>query len=284
MKLHRGGFWRNWSNIVGAAAILVAVVVSIFAYDIARQSPFELSGERLAPPSAIHWFGTDDLQRDYFSRTLLGLRTSLVVGVAAAFTAALIGVLVGCSAGFLGGWWDDVLMRVTEVFFVMPRFFLCLIVLALFGPGIEKIILVIGVLSWPGTARLVRALTLALREREYVIAAVSLGATPVRLLGRHILPNTLGPVIVCATFEVSHAILLESSLSFLGLGDPERVSLGSLLEKGRPFLMTHWWIGLSPGLFIFWVVAAFNVLGDGLADLANPRLKHRGQGGSGRRR
>jgi peptide/nickel transport system permease protein len=276
IKLGKNSILKNQAAVIATAAILLAVLFGFVLPAVGVQDPFLLSTTtELTPPSFTHLFGTDDLRRDYFSRTLHGLGTSLTVGVLAALTSASIGVVVGALAGFFGGRLDNVLMRVTEIFFVMPRFFLALVVLALFGPGLWKITLVIGILSWPGTARLVRALTLALREREYVVAAIALGASPQRVLLRHILPNTLGPIIVSASFEVSHAILLESSLSFLGLGDPQVLSLGGLMERGRPYLMSHWWIGLFPGILIFWIIAAFNMLGDALADFANPRMKER---------
>lgn len=267
--------FRNRRVMIAFGSIAITLIVAFVTPLLGILDPYTLAGTRLSPPSIEHPLGTDDLQRDYMSRNVFGLRTSLIVGVVAAATATFIGVVVGCLAGFFGGWVDTVLMRSAELFFVIPRFFLCLVILAMFGSGIDKVIIVIGITSWPGTARLVRALVISLKEREYVVSAVALGASPQRVLLRHILPNVLGPIFVTATFEVSHGILLESSLSFLGLGDPQILSLGGLMEQSRPYLLNYWWIGIVPGMMIFWIVATFNALGDSLADFANPRMKAR---------
>lgn len=229
----------------------------------------------LAPPGRAHLFGTDDLGRDIWTGVLHGARVSLLVGVLAAATSALIGVLVGSVAGFYGGRLGDVLMRATEFFLVIPTFLLALVLVAVSRPSIWNIIFTLGILGWPSTARLARAEFLSLREREFVMAARAMGVYPVRILFRHILPNAAPPLIVNSSLGVATAILVEAGLSFLGLGDPNLFSWGLMLRNSREFLRMAWWMPTFPGLAIFVTVLSLNLVGDGLNDALNPRLRQR---------
>ena len=219
--------------------------------------------------------GTDDLGRDMLSRFLYGARVSLTVGALAAATSCTIGICVGATAGYFGGWIDQSLMRGAEFVEVIPRFFLALLVVALFGASVLVIIGVIGLLSWPQIARLTRGEFLTLREREYVVAARAIGVGDAALIFGEILPNAAPPLIVMATLQVSMAILLEAGLSFLGLGDPTRPTWGLMLNNAQPFIRTAWWMAFFPGAGIFVTVAALNLVGDGFSDVLNPRLRGR---------
>ena len=215
--------------------------------------------------------GTDNLGRDVLSRVLTGARTSLFVGFSAAAASTLLGVIVGTLSGFFGGRIDNLLMRITELFQVIPRFFLALLTVALFGANIWNIILAIGVLSWPVTARLVRSEFLSQRKRYFVDAARMQGASSWNLIFVEILPNVSGVIIVNSTLMVAQAMLLEAGLSYLGVGDPTTVSWGVMLFQAQMFLNKAWWMSAFPGLGIFLSVLALNLVGDGLNDVLNPR-------------
>lgn len=272
----RRGFWPRFLAqpvaVVGLVILLALLLIALSAGLIAPTSPFALSEEVLLPPSSTHWLGTDDLGRDLFSEVVYGTRVALLVGFGSVLIATVIGVLIGAVAGYVGGWIDDVLMRVTELFQVMPRFFLALIVVALLGSSIWLVVLLLGLTYWTGTARLTRAQVLALRRREYVLAARSLGMRERRILWREILPNALPPVITQAALHVGGAILIEAGLAFLGLGDPNVVSWGGLLNDAQKFVRTAWWLSLFPGLAITLTVLALNVATDGLNEAWNRRL------------
>jgi peptide/nickel transport system permease protein len=273
------GLWsryrRNRGAVAGLLVVLVLIAAAVGADQLTPHDPTSLVGPALQPPGGAHLLGTDSLGRDVLSGVLHGARVSLAVGLLAAAASAVIGVLVGALSGFAGGPVDAVLMRITELFQVLPRFFLALLVVALAGPGIERIIVVIGVLSWPAMARLVRAEFLSLREREFVDAARALGVSPAAIVARRILPNALPPVIVAASVDVAQAILLEAGLSFFGLGDPDHVSWGTMLNNALAYLRSAWWMSVSPGLAIFFCVLGLNLVGDGLNDALNPRLRTR---------
>jgi peptide/nickel transport system permease protein len=223
--------------------------------------------DALLPPSAAYPLGTDLLGRDVLSRLVYGTRISLLVGFIAVGIAVLVGTLIGSVAGYYGGWIDVVLMRFTDTMLSIPTIFLLLAVIALIGPSIELIMLVIGLTSWMGVARLVRAEILSLKEREFVLAARVLGASSLRIITRHLIPNAMGPVWVSATLGVGGAILTESVLSYLGLGvQPPTPSWGNILNEGRIALGVAWWLTLSPGLCIFVTVLAFNLVGEGVRD------------------
>ncbi len=241
-------------------------MVALFADVLAPVDPWSSVAKPFQPPSLAHPFGTDDLGRDVLAGVIHGSRTSLIVGLTVAGLSAGIGIALGLLAGYFGGGFDEALMRFTEFFQVIPRFFLALVAVALFEPSLLTITLVLGLTSWPMTTRLLRAQVLSVREREYVLAARALGAGHLALLWTHILPNTIAPAIVHASLMIGQAILTEASLAFLGLGDPNNISWGYLLNNAQPFLRLAWWLPLFPGLAIALAVLGFNLLGDGLND------------------
>lgn len=252
---------------VGALGLVLSAIViatGLFGGAVAPADPFLPTGGPLRPPGAGHLFGTDDLGRDVLSGVLHGARVSLLVGLVTAAMAAGVGTAVGAVAGFYGGAVDDVLMRVTEFVQVIPRFFLAVLVAALFGPSLVFLVVLFGLTFWPGTARLVRAQVLSLREREYVVAARALGLRDRRILARHLLPNVLALVLVTGALQVGAAILIEASLSFLGLGDRTVVSWGYMLNNAQPFLRTAPWLSVFPGLALVMTVLGTNLLADGL--------------------
>ncbi len=268
-------FARNRLALFGLALILAFSLSGAFAKPLSGFDPREFGSEALSPPSSSHIMGTDDLGRDVASRVLFGARTSLAVGLGSALLSTVFGLIVGSLGGFYRGRVDLWLMRITELFQVIPRFFLALVLVILFGPNLLNMILAISVLSWPSTARLVRVEYMALREREFVEAARAFGATDARIIIREILPNALTPVVVNGTLQVASAILLEAGLAFLGLFDPSAISWGAMLSEAQRFLRTAWWLAVFPGSTIFLTVLAFNLLGDGIAELLNPRLRSR---------
>lgn len=268
-------FARNRAGAVGCTILMILLAAAIFAGHLGGPSPRTMRAKPLAPPSRNHPFGTDDLGRDIWTGVLHGTRVSLFVGVVAAGTSSIIGILVGSVAGYYGGRVGDLLMRVTEFFIVIPTFLLALVLVAVSRPSIWNIIMTIGILGWPSTARLARAEFLALREREFVAAARAIGAKSLRVVFRQILPNAAPPLIVSASLGVAAAILVEAGLSFLGLGDPNLYSWGLMLRNSREFLRMAWWMPTFPGLAIFVTVLSLNLVGDGLNDALNPRLRER---------
>jgi len=272
-------FWRRFSRsrsaVLGLGVVFFFTLVTLVATWVAPHDPTALIAQPFISPGPRYPLGTDNLGRDVLSGVVYGARVSLAVGFLAAATSTLIGVIVGAISGYLGGVTDALLMRLTELFQVLPRFFLALLVVALAGPGIGKIVFVIAILSWPPMARLVRAEFLSLREREFVEAARALGVATPTIIFRDILPNALPSVIVAGSLDIAQAILLEAGLSFFGLGDPNLTSWGGMLNNALAFLRTAWWMPTFPGLGIFLTVLGFNLLGDGLNDALNPRLRSR---------
>jgi peptide/nickel transport system permease protein len=270
------GFWksfcRNKLGLVGLLTVSSFVTIALLAPWLAPHDPFEL-GEPLRPPNYKNLMGTDDLGRDIFSQFLFGARASLLVGVLAAGLSSIIGVFVGAFSGYYGGKIDEVVMRITEGFQILPPFILALVVIALFGSSILMIILVIGIFTWPVTARLTRGQFLSLKENEYVSAARSIGAGDVDMILDEILPNALPPIIVNSTLQIARAISMEASLSFLGLGDLTVMSWGRMINAAILTFHQGWWTAFFPGLAIFLTVLGFNILGDGLNDALNPRLR-----------
>ncbi len=259
---------------LGALMVGVLALSALLASVLAPYDPVAQSlGDRLLPPSAAHWMGTDAFGRDILSRLLYGSRISLAVGFVAVSIYILIGVLVGSLAAYYGGWVDALLMRLVDVLLCVPTFFLILMVVAFVGPSILNIMVIIGLTSWTDVARLARGEVLSLKSREYIQAARGLGYSDARIILKHLLPNALGPVLVVATLGVGGAILTESSLSFLGLGvQPPTASWGNMLMEGKDHLMDAWWLVLFPGLAIFLTVLGYNFLGEGLRDQWDPRL------------
>lgn len=265
-------FRRNRLALLGLVTVIVLGLIALLGPQIA---PYDYTAQdvrnSLSPPSAEHWFGTDQWGRDIFSRVLVGTRVSLLVGVVAVGILITIGVLIGALAGYYR-WLDGPLMRFVDIMMSIPSFFLLLTIVALFGPSLLNTMLVIGLTSWMGTARLVRGQFLSLREKEFIEAAHCIGVPGRRIITHHLLPNTIAVIIVQATLYMSIAILVESSLSYLGLGaQPPTPSWGNMLSQGRDFMRQGWWGTVFPGLAIFITVMAFNLLGDGLRDALDPR-------------
>jgi peptide/nickel transport system permease protein len=269
-------FQRIRSNkmaLFGAVLIIFLTLIALFSPWIAPYNPIGQNLiERLQSPSTRHWMGTDDLGRDVFSRMIFGTRISLMVGFVAVFISTIFGTLIGLIAGYLGKWVDSVLMRMVDILLCFPTFFLILMVIAFLEPSMFNVMIVIGLTSWTGLARLVRGETLSLREREFILAAKSLGLSNRRILFVHLLPNVISPILVSATLGIGNAILIESSLSFLGLGvQPPTASWGNMLTAGKDYIYFAWWLSLFPGLAILITVLAFNLLGEGLRDALDPR-------------
>ncbi|MDD9912433.1 MAG: ABC transporter permease [Alphaproteobacteria bacterium] len=263
--------------LVLAGLILTSILglLALFAPWVAPYSPAEINLiDQLLPPSTMHLLGTDSLGRDVFSRMVYGARVSLLVGFVAVGIATLVGVVCGAFAGFYGGWVDRLLMRFVDVMLAFPAFFLILAVIAFLDPSIINIMVVIGLTSWMGTARLVRAEFLRLKTLDYVAAARLAGTTDINIMLRHLLPNALAPVLVTATLGIAGAVLVESGLSFLGIGvQPPTPSWGNILLEGKANIEIAWWLSLFPGLAILLAVLGFNLLGEGLRDALDPRLR-----------
>jgi len=257
-------------GLIVLAMFLMAAVASWYSAD---PSAIDIS-QGLLPPGGQHPLGTDDLGRDVLARMLYGARISLLVGFVAVGISCLIGIVIGSLAGFYGGLIDAVIMRFVDIMLCFPTFFLILAVIAFLNPSIWNIMIVIGLTSWMGVARLIRAEFLSLRQRDFVLAAQALGASDARLIFRHILPNAMSPVLVSATLGVAGAILTESALSFLGIGvQPPTPSWGNMLITGKQTLGSAWWLSVFPGLAILITVLGYNLLGEGIRDALDPRLK-----------
>jgi peptide/nickel transport system permease protein len=266
-------FRKNRAAELSLYLIIGFVLVASLADPLSPYDPFALGDETLIAPRDDHWMGTDDLGRDTLSRVIHGSRVPLLVGFLATAASMALGILIGSLSGYFGGRTDIVLMRVTEYVLVVPRFFLALLVVAMLGTGIEKIIMVIGILGWPEVARVVRAQFLTFREREFVIAARAIGASHTKVIFREILPNAIPPAVVVASILVARAILLEAGLSFLGFGDPNLISWGSLLSEAQERISASVWLALFPGLAISLLVLCINLFGDGINDVLNPKLR-----------
>ena len=259
------GLLSNRSTMIGATGLAAIVALAVLGPVLWPLDPLALTSDRFLPPALAHPMGTDDLGRDVFARVVLGARISLTIGLLSALIATVFGCAVGAVSGYFGGVADEVLMRVTEVFQVVPRFLLAIVIVALFGAGLNKIVLVIGFLSWPGTARIIRAQVLVLRGEEFVLSALMSGASTARVILRHILPNVLPLVVVAAFLQTGAAILVESFLSFLGLGDPSQPSWGMLVQQAQLYLRSAWWMTTFPGIALAVTIFSLNLLGDGLS-------------------
>ena len=267
--------WRAWARVCGSPGVGITgvlIAVALLASRLAPGDPFASVAAPLQPPSGMHLMGTDDLGRDLFAGVVHGARTSLVVAGAVTMLALLLGLSLGAIAGWRGGLVDDVFMRLTEFVQVVPRFFLAVVTIALFGPGLDRLVLLLGLTSWPLIARVVRAEVWSLKTRDFIEAAHALGAPAARIVWHEILPGVLPAAIVVASVNAAGVILLEAGLSFLGLGDPHAVSWGYLANNAQRFLRVAWWMVLFPGAAIALAVLGFNLVGDALNDALNPRL------------
>jgi peptide/nickel transport system permease protein len=267
--------WRKPGAVVGAFLIVAFVVLAVFAPAIAPYPPTKMDFRAVQqPPSAAHPFGTDDLGRDVLSRVAHGARISLQVGLIAVGIAAVVGTFMGLVAGLAGGWLDGLIMRTVDVMLAFPGILLALAVVAVLGPGLANMMIAVGVSAIPVYARTVRGTTLAVMELDYVTAARALGAGRVRVALRYVLPNVSAPIIVLATIGIATSILSAAGLSYLGLGaQPPTPEWGAMLSDARAYLRTGWWMAVFPGLAIMIVVMAFNLLGDGLRDVLDPRTR-----------
>lgn len=267
----------NWLAMLGLAIIVLLIVTAIFADLLAPYSAVtggDLRTERLLPPSSAHWMGTDHQARDILSRIIHGARLTLMVVVLVAVIATPIGLLVGTVAGYFGGWVDTVLMRITDVFLAFPRLILALAFVAALGPGIENAIIAIAITSWPPYARLARAETLTIRDQDYIAATRLQGAGAARIIWAHVVPLCMSSVIVRVTLDMAGIILTAAGLGFLGLGaQPPQPEWGAMIADGRKFIIDQWWVATMPGLAIFVVSLAFNLLGDGLRDVLDPKAR-----------
>ncbi|MGC8658524.1 MAG: ABC transporter permease [Desulfomonilaceae bacterium] len=266
---------KNKMAMAGLCMVAFLFFVAIFANELAPYPPDRIDTSNiLAPPTYKHLLGTDVLGRDVLSRIIHGAGVSLSVGFVAVGISTLIGVFLGALSGYYGGLIDKGVMRFVDVMLCFPSFFLILAVIAFIGPSIWNIMIVIGITSWMGVARLVRAEFLSIRERDYVQAAISQGASDTRIIFLHILPNAMAPVLVAATLGIASAVLIESGLSFLGIGvQPPDPSWGNMLTEGKDNIEIAWWLSLFPGMAILLTVMGYNMLGEGIRDSLDPRLR-----------
>ncbi len=268
-------FRRNKMALFGGMVVVGLILVAIFAPYIATHNYSSQNlTNRLSAPSSEHFFGTDGYGRDVFSRVVWGSRVSLQIGFGAAGIALLIGIILGAIAGYYGGWVDNLIMRFTDIVMSIPALFLALTIISLFGASLVNTMIVIGIIYWTRTCRIVRGEFLSLRNKEFSEAALAIGSGDARIIFRHLLPNAMAPIIVQGTLFIAQVILIESGLSFLGLGaQPPVPSWGNMLTEGYKFLSIAWWIATFPGLAILVMVLFFNLLGDGLRDALDPKQK-----------
>ncbi|TAJ27822.1 nickel transporter permease [Bosea sp. (in: a-proteobacteria)] len=264
---------RNPAAMAGLFIVLGLLLVAAFAPLVAPYDPLVQSlGERLRPPSSANWFGTDALGRDIFSRVVYGTRVTLVIVLLVVITVGPIGLLIGCAAGYLGGWVDTVLMRITDVFLAFPRLVLALAFVAALGPGLENAVIAIAFTAWPPYARVARAETLVIRKADYISAVRLQGASQWRIVWRHVVPMCMPSLIVRTTFDMAGIILTAAGLGFLGLGaQPPIPEWGAMISAGREQIFDQWWVATFPGLAICVVALGFNLLGDGLRDVMDAR-------------
>lgn len=274
-------FWKrfaaNRGGVIGLVLLVLIVAVAVAAPMLFPGNPWKMVSRPFLPPfeNAKFLLGTDTVGRDVAAGLAHGARVSLLVGLVSTLAALVIGIPMGALAGYFGGWVDDALMRVTEFFQTVPSFALAIVIVAIFQPSVVSITLAIGIVSWPPVARLVRGEVLSLRKREYVEAAILQGLSAPQIILRQVLPNAISPIIVMASLMVASAILLESSLSFLGLGDPNMMSWGYMIGAARTVIRQAWWLSFFPGVAIVLTVLALNLIGESLNDALNPRLSRR---------
>jgi len=268
-------FLKNKGAVAGTVLLLAWTVGAIFAPFIAPYDPLAIIGDSRQAPAPSYIMGTDRLGRDVFSRIIYGARISLKIGLTSVAIGLSMGTIMGLPAGYWRGWIDGVIMRLVDMMLAFPGLLLALVVITVLGPGLGKVMIAVGISSVPGFARLVRSLCLSIRELDYVEAAVVVGSSDARIMLRHILPNLVGPVIVLSTLQVGMAILVGSSLSYLGMGaQPPTPEWGLMTTDGRAYL-SAWWMSTFPGLAIFSVIIAINLMGDGLQAALDPRMRIR---------
>ncbi len=266
----------NPLSAIGAAIVCLAVIAALFAPQIAPFDPIQMTPQdRLLPPSALHWLGTDDNGRDILSRIIFGARYSLIAAFGILILAAVTGTIIGLAAGLFGGWLDEFLMRITDMFLAFPALVLAMALTAALGPSLFNAVMATALVWWPWYARLVRGQALQLKQEAYVEAAVIAGASRLRIAFHHILRNCLTPLIVQLSLDMGYAILTLAGLSFVGLGaQPPTPEWGSMISVGRDYFLDNWWMVTFPGLAIFLTVMAFNLLGDGMQEVLSPRAPH----------
>ena len=271
-----GRFSKNKSAVFGLIILFLVILMAVIANWIYPDDPFRLAGKPMSSPGTNGFLlGSDTLGRDVAAGIAHGAKTSILIGLLATIAAVFIGIIFGALAGYYGGVIDDALMRVTEIFQTIPSFVFAILLVAIMKPSIESIVIAITVVSWPAVARLVRGEVMSLKNREFVQACHTLGMNDSRIMMREILPNCLSPVIVIGSLMVATAILIESGLAFLGLGDPNIMSWGFQIGAGRTMLRSAWWVCTFPGIAILITVLAINLVGEGLNDAFNPRLRER---------
>ena len=271
-----GRFSKNKSAVFGLIILFLVILMAVIANWIYPDDPFRLAGKPMSSPGTNGFLvGSDTLGRDVAAGIAHGAKTSILIGLLATIAAVFIGIIFGALAGYYGGVIDDALMRVTEIFQTIPSFVFAILLVAIMKPSIESIVIAITVVSWPAVARLVRGEFMSLKNREFVQACHTLGMNDSRIMMREILPNCLSPVIVIGSLMVATAILIESGLAFLGLGDPNIMSWGFQIGAGRTMLRSAWWVCTFPGIAILITVLAINLVGEGLNDAFNPRLRER---------
>jgi peptide/nickel transport system permease protein len=267
-------FARNRGAVIGLVTLSVIVVLALTAPFLFPVGPFSSVGKPFEIPFGDNFFGTDQLGRDVAAGVVHGARTSLLIALIATLISIFVGTTIGCFAGYYPGWVDNTLMRLTEFFQTIPSFVFAIVLVAILQPSLKSIVIAIAVVTWPPVARLVRGEMMAMRKREFVEACVSLGMRDARIIFQEILPNILSPIIVTGSLMVATAILIESALAFLGLGDPNIMSWGFMIGAGRSFLRTAWWLCAIPGGAILLTVLSINLIGEGLNDALNPRLRN----------
>ncbi len=269
-------FARNRGAVVGLGILILITFMAATAPLFFPDDPFSLAGKSMSPPGENGFLlGSDSLGRDVAAGIAHGAKTSMLIGLLATLVAVFVGIVMGALAGYYGGVIDNLLMRITEMFQTIPSFIFAILLVAIMKPSIESIVIAIAVVSWPAVARLVRGEFLSMRNREFVQACHTLGMSDIRIMLREILPNCLSPVIVIGSLMVATAILIESGLAFLGLGDPNIMSWGFQIGAGRTLLRSAWWVCTFPGIAILITVLSINLVGEGINDALNPRLRER---------
>lgn len=273
-----GDFWslfvESRMGPVGLGILLLVALMAICAPLIAPDGPFKLGAPRLlAPGEEGHLLGTDHLGRDMLAQIVYGARVSLIIGIVAASISLLVGLIIGSTAGYFGGATDLILSRITDMFLIIPAFFLIIIIVATLGSSILYVMVVIGLTAWPASARLMRSQAISLRDRTFIQALRALGESSPRILFRHVIPNGIQPLIANASLDIASAILIEAGLSFIGLGDPNQATWGRMIYDGRATITTSWWVSVIPGICIVITVLGFYLVGDGISYALSPKSR-----------